>query len=250
MPPSIQARELHATKHASARAVGPLSAVPPLTEEGHHGEATVLDLCCLQAEDLLSIVVTGQTQGVEEATCTHPQQHQTTTTTVSTRATWPCQLYQAHIWLSTLEKPRETQQQAFCDQFIQQQLQLLLLRQAGCCCFHHSCPCLRLKWHLAALHVRVTACATVCWQSRCSSMHTTKLWFHACPATSCAAMPAWLLEPTWVQALLWVQLGVPVDLSTTHQDGLNPHQLGDGERQGEACIGGAVQLHLTGLSPV
>jgi hypothetical protein len=33
--------------------------------------------------------------------------------------------------------------------------------------------------------------------------------------------------PTWVQAPLWVQLGVPVDLSTTNQDGLNPHQLGD-----------------------
>lgn len=55
---------------------------------------------------------------------------------------------------------------------------------------------------------------------------------------------------TWVQAPLWVQLGVPVDLSTTDQDGLNPHQLGDGEGQGEAGIGGTVQLHLACLSPV
>jgi hypothetical protein len=54
---------------------------------------------------------------------------------------------------------------------------------------------------------------------------------------------------TWVAAPLWVQLGVPVQLSATHQDGLDPHQLGDGEGQSEAGIGGTVQLNLACLSP-
>lgn len=39
-----------------------------LTQEGNHGQATVLDLCCLQAEHLLRVVVAGQAQGVKEAT--------------------------------------------------------------------------------------------------------------------------------------------------------------------------------------
>lgn len=57
------------------------------------------------------------------------------------------------------------------------------------------------------------------------------------------------LTITWVQAPLWVQLCVPVDLSTTNQDGLDPHQLCDREWQGEAGVLGAVKLYLTSLSP-
>jgi hypothetical protein len=40
-----------------------------LTQEGHHRQASVLDLCCLQTEDLFCIITAGQAKGIEEAAC-------------------------------------------------------------------------------------------------------------------------------------------------------------------------------------
>lgn len=54
---------------------------------------------------------------------------------------------------------------------------------------------------------------------------------------------------TWVDAGLGVQLSVAVDLGTADQDGLNPHQLADGEGQVEVQVAGSVQLHLSGIHP-
>lgn len=55
---------------------------------------------------------------------------------------------------------------------------------------------------------------------------------------------------TGVQTLLGVQLAVAVELSTTDQDDLNPDQLGQGEGQVEAKVGGTVQLNLASINPV
>jgi hypothetical protein len=56
-------------------------------------------------------------------------------------------------------------------------------------------------------------------------------------------------EATGVQALLGVQLGVTVHLSTTHSQGLDPDQLRDGEGQRESKVGGTVQLNLASIHP-
>lgn len=56
-----------------------------LTQEGHHRQATVLDLCCLQTEDLFCIFTAGEAQGVEEAACSGMEQ--TTAAMVSVHST-------------------------------------------------------------------------------------------------------------------------------------------------------------------
>lgn len=54
---------------------------------------------------------------------------------------------------------------------------------------------------------------------------------------------------TWVDAGLGFKLAVAVDLSTTNKDGLNPHQLADGEGEVEAQVLCTVQLHLSSIHP-
>ncbi len=57
------------------------------------------------------------------------------------------------------------------------------------------------------------------------------------------------LGRTGVDARVRVQLAVAVDLRAAHQDRLDPDQLRDGERQAEAQVLRAVQLHLAGVHP-
>ena len=54
---------------------------------------------------------------------------------------------------------------------------------------------------------------------------------------------------TGVQAPLGVELGVTGELGIANGKDLDPDELGDGEGQGEAGVGGAVQLNLASVNP-